>query len=84
MPACCCCGYVEKHGVFIQGQNDRKAFACERCFSHPDLWFPAKKILSHWVTTKKLSRKMLKLIRDRSQKQLSFFLGETILTVFNK
>ena len=50
---CCVCGFNKKHGVIFgsdsPGRGLEKSFACTDCFSNPDLFFPAKKILDHWV-----------------------------------
>lgn len=74
---CWCCGHKEHHGVFVANQrvNDpQKAFFCVRCFSHPDLFFPAKRILPHWIITTKISRKHMKVYRDWQQKNMSQFM----------
>jgi hypothetical protein len=54
MPFCCCCGYNKTHGIYLGRYVawktvPEKVFACEECFTHPDLFFPAKKILDHWL-----------------------------------
>ena len=40
MPVCCCCGYEERHGVIFGRVDGKNSFACERCATHPYLWFP--------------------------------------------
>ncbi|MFA5365644.1 MAG: hypothetical protein WC325_10740 [Candidatus Bathyarchaeia archaeon] len=43
---CCCCGFSSYHGVFV-GSAGEKVFACFSCFSNPNMFFTARRILPH-------------------------------------
>jgi len=49
---CCCCGLDEKYGVLF-GQEIAEGwvrfFMCERCFSNPHTFNPAKLDLSEYI-----------------------------------
>jgi len=77
MPICSCCGYNRSSGVKVPNANMKAIFVCGRCFSHPDLFFNAKRILGHWVKPEWYKtrgfRKMMRMSRDLKFKPLDFF-----------